>query len=168
MKKRVLIALGVLAILALLTAPAFAGGGGRARAGANQYTFYHSGAVLPAPPYGTADIEGSCGKLIVNQPQGEVSLVLTAIFDGLTPLQTYKVSIMNWNLPGAAGWSYTHYGPWTAVGFITADADGHADYHQNIWAGELTPGVYELSIWLNRQNPNLTILVSENFTVEIE
>ena len=95
MKKRVLIGLGMLAILALLATPALALGGGRAKAGANHYTFYHSGDVLPVPPYGSVDELGSSGTLIVNQPQGEVSVVLTAIFDGLTPGRTYNVFFMN-------------------------------------------------------------------------
>jgi hypothetical protein len=168
MKKRVLIALGVLAILALLTAPAFAGGGGRARAGASHYTFYHSGDFLPVPPYGTIDIEGSSGKLIVNQPEGEVSVVFTANFDGLLPSRTYKVYIMNYTCPGASGWSHDHYGCWTCVGNFTTDAYGHGDYHQNIWAGDLGLGTYNLSIWINDAGYGKTLLISDNFQVVIE
>jgi hypothetical protein len=168
MKKRVLIALGVLAILALLTAPAFAGEGGRARAGANQYTFYHSGDVQPVPPYGSIDIEGSSGKLIVNQPEGEVSVVFTANFNGLLPSHTYLVYIMNYGCPGAPGWTYLHRGPWTLVGSFTTDEYGHGDYHQNIWAGDLEPGTYNLSIWINDAGYGKTLLISENFQVVIE
>jgi hypothetical protein len=167
MKRRVLIGLGVLTILALLVTPASAGGG-RAKAGANQYTFYHSGDVQPVPPYGSIDIPGSSGKLIVNQPEGEVSVVFTAIFNGLKPNYVYTVHIMNLHSPGAPGWTYSHRGPWTLVGTFTTDEYGHGDYHQNIGAGELAPGTYELSIWINDSVIGLTLLISDNFQVVVE
>lgn len=169
MKKKAFIGLGALAILALLVVPAFAAGGGKAKAGASHYTFYHSGDVLPVPPYGSVDEPASSGKLIVNQPEGEVSLVFTAIFDGLTPDKLYYVYLMNYTCPNQPGWSYTHYGCWTRVGSFTTDEYGHADYHQNIWAGELQANsTYNLSVWINNAAAGKTILVSDNFPVAVE
>jgi hypothetical protein len=169
MKKQVLISLGVLAILALLVAPGLAWGDGKVKAGANQYSFYNSGDVLPVPPYGSVDEPESYAKLIVNQPLGEVSVVLTAVFSGLTPGRIYDVHFMNLGCPNAAGWSYTNYGCWTLMGSFTADENGHADYHRNIWADELLPGsTYNLSVWINNQVEELTMLVSDNFEVVVE
>jgi hypothetical protein len=169
MKKQVLISLGVLAILALLVAPALAWGAGKVKAGANQYSFYHSGDVLPVPPYGDVDEPESYAKLIVNQPLGEVSVILTAVFSGLTPGRIYDVYFMNFECPGAPGWTYSHYGCWTLMGSFTADEYGHADYHRNIWADELQAGsTYNLSVWINNQAEELTMMVSDNFEVVVE
>lgn len=168
MKKVVLIVFGALLMFGLVTATALAGVGGRATAGANHYTFYHSGAVQPVPPYGSIDIPGSSGKLIVNQPQGKVSVVLTANFNGLLPSHGYKVYIMNFASPGAQGWTYSHRGPWTLVGNFITDAYGHGDYHQNIRAGDMQPGTYNLSVWINDASRGLTLLISDNFQVTIE
>ena len=40
--------------------------------GAEKYEFFLSGDVMPSPPYGLSDVEGSeeKSKLIVNQPNG--------------------------------------------------------------------------------------------------
>lgn len=165
--KRTLFGMAVaLALVALLTVSASAGG--RARAGANRYTFCLSGDVQPAPPYGTIDIPGSSGKLIVNQPEGEVSVVLTASFDGLLPMRAYTVHLMNYASPGAAGWTYTHRGPWTLMGSFTTDEFGHGEWHLNIRAGDMVVGTYNLSMWINDAGAGLTLLISDNFQIVIE
>ena len=168
MKQRQCVALAALVVVALVTAPVGAAGGGRARAGATQYPFHLSGDVQPVPPYGSIDIPGSSGKLIVNQPEGEVSVVLTAIFDGLLPTRTYRVYIMNYAQPGASGWTYTHRGPWTLMATFTTDEFGHGDWHLNIRAGDLALGTYNLSVWINDGAHGLTLLISDNFEVVIE
>lgn len=52
-----------------------------------------SSAVMPVPPYGSMDIEGSdtMSKLIVNQPNGDVEVVINGVMKGLHPDTTYTV-----------------------------------------------------------------------------
>ncbi len=90
-------------------------------AGADKtYVWHLSGAVMPIPPYGLADIVGSdtASKLIVNQPNGNVSANLTGVMKGLMPNTTYTVYLSNpyvKYIPGAI------VGTWTVMGSYTHD-----------------------------------------------
>ena len=61
--------------------------------GAQTYAWYLSADVMPVPPYGSGDIEGSdtASKLIVNQPNGAVEVTVTGVMNGLAPNTTYTV-----------------------------------------------------------------------------
>ncbi|MBN2558465.1 MAG: hypothetical protein JXB33_06915 [Clostridia bacterium] len=63
--------------------------------GAEKYDFYLSGEVMPVPPYGGSDIEGSDerSKLIVNQPNGGAIANVTGVMKGLLPNTEYMVFI---------------------------------------------------------------------------
>lgn len=163
MKKKVLITLLVFVLLALLVTPAFAN-----KPGAGKYRYYQTGDVLPVPPYGSIDIPGSSGKLNVNQPKGDVELVLNTRFKGLKPNYLYRVYLMNLTCPGAPGWSYSHRGCWTQVGSFTTDLDGHGSFHKKYRNGDLSPGTYNLSVWVNDGSAGRTILVSDNFKAVID
>ena len=69
--------------------------------GAQTYAWNLSGAVMPVPPYGLADITGSdtASKLIVNQPNGAVEVTITGVMNGLTPERTYTVFLAREYIP---------------------------------------------------------------------
>lgn len=69
--------------------------------GAVKYDFFLSGDVMPVPPYGGSDIEGSDerSKLIVNQPNGTPAANVTGVMKGLMPETEYTVYISNGYMP---------------------------------------------------------------------
>ena len=69
--------------------------------GAEKYEFFLSGDVMPSPPYGLSDVEGSeeKSKLIVNQPNGKPFANVTGILKGLMPDSEYTVYIGKGYLP---------------------------------------------------------------------
>ena len=69
--------------------------------GAEKYEFFLSGDVMPSPPYGLSDVEGSDekSKLIVNQPNGKPIANVTGILKGLMPDTEYTVYIGKGYLP---------------------------------------------------------------------
>ena len=154
----------------LMLNAASAGGPPTVKPGATFPQFHESGDVLCVPPYGTIDVDGSGGKVVVNQPNGEVSAVVTTIANGLLPNRTYTVYLMNYGVPGADRWEDRgcSYGPWTAFGTFTTDADGHGDFHINILGTGMSPGTYQLSVWINDTAKGLTLLVSDSFEVVID
>ena len=70
-------------------------------AGAKEVDWNLSGDVMPVPPYGSFDIEGSdiASKLIVNQPNGNVEVTVTGVMKGLDPNTTYTVILSNGYTP---------------------------------------------------------------------
>jgi hypothetical protein len=171
MKKRLIVLTTVLILSMVLTGTVIAK---NAKAGAEKLLFYHAADVLACPRYCYNRADGATGKLIVNQPNGEVSVVLTANFDGLEPNNEYTVYVMNLDNPGAPGW--ISGGIWTGdsgdvVGTFITDMYGHGDYHLNIGASELVVGTYHFSVWVNDNgvaSGNKTLFVSDNFDVVIE
>lgn len=151
---------GLLVILVgLVLAPTTALAKG-ARPGAEKYSFYQACDLLGGAYCGEQEEPDATGKLIVNQPNGDVSIVLTAIFDGLEPNAEYIVYL--------AGTEYTTTWPGgKVVGTIVADDYGHADFHMNVEAADLATDDYTWSIWLNNAG-NQTVLVSDNFNFVIE
>jgi hypothetical protein len=81
-------------------------------AGAQKVAWHLSGAVMPVPPYGSLDVPGSdtASKLIVNQPNGDVAVVLTGVMNGLNPDTEYTVYVSK---------GYTPYTPANVVGAYT-------------------------------------------------
>lgn len=88
--------------------------------GIEKYKFYLSADLMPVPPYGTGDIEGSDikSKLLVNQPNGANLAVVTGIMKGLLPETEYTVYISNgykdvvsvWNVLGEYTYTFLHNG----------------------------------------------------------
>ena len=85
--------------------------------GVDKYNFYLSGDVMPTPPFGLADIEGSDidSKLLVNQPNGDYLANLTGIMKGLSADTEYTVYLSNgyletseiWNVLGTYTYNFT-------------------------------------------------------------
>lgn len=69
--------------------------------GAEKYEFFLSGDVMPSPPYGLSDVEGSDekSKLIVNQPNGKNVANVTGVLKGLIPDTEYTVFISDGYMP---------------------------------------------------------------------
>ena len=69
-------------------------------AGAQEVPWNLSSDVMPVPPWGLSDIDGSdtASKLIVNQPNGNTEVVITGAMNGLNPNTVYTVYPSN-------GWS---------------------------------------------------------------
>jgi len=99
-------------------------------AGAEEVAWNLSAAVMPVPPYGSADILGSDkeSKLIVNQPNGNTEVTITGVMNGLTPNTTYTVILSNGYTPYVyTGWNIT--GGWT---FIAEYGSGKYKHTYNI------------------------------------
>ena len=79
-------------------------------AGAINVPWNLSADVMPVPPYGSGDIPGSdtASKLIINQPNGNVEVVINGVMNGLNPSTVYTVYLSN-------GYSKT-YQRWSLVG----------------------------------------------------
>ena len=78
--------------------------------GAQKIDWNLSGAVMPAPPYGSLDIPSSdiLSKLIVNQPNGNTQTTVTGVMNGLSPNTTYTVYFSNGYTPATfTGWDVT-------------------------------------------------------------
>ena len=73
--------------------------------GAEKYEFFLSGDVMPSPPYGLSDVEGSeeKSKLIVNQPNGINLANVTGIMKGLMPNTEYTVYFSGGYMPYMVG-----------------------------------------------------------------
>lgn len=145
---------------------------GNAKTGAAQYDFYHAYGTLACPPYCPNIVEGASGKLIINQPNGQVSVGLTVIFNDLVPFTTYTVYIQNYYAPGAPGW--LPGGTWAdglLIGTFTTDEYGHGDFHYNVFGSDVALGTYNWSVWINNNavsSGNRTLFISDNFEVVIE
>jgi hypothetical protein len=111
MKKILSVALSLLLVLV------FAGSASAVKptenlASAQKVNWNLSGDVMPVPPYGSMDIEGSdtASKLIVNQPNGKIEAAITGVMKGLNPDTTYTVYLSK---------GYTKYSPLSMVGNYT-------------------------------------------------
>ena len=137
-----------------------------AKEGATKSEFHLSGEVQPTPPYGSRDVPGSGGKVISNQPNGKVEAIINTIVNGLKPNTLHQLYVMNYNNPGASGWTYNHRGPWTLMGTFMTDDEGHADFQMKIMKGDKSSGSYNLSVWINESG--CTVLISDNFQIVID
>ena len=107
--------------------------------GAEKYEFFLSGDVMPSPPYGLSDVEGSDekSKLIVNQPNGKPIANVTGILKGLMPSSEYTVFISNGYEP------YMLTENWSMVGdyILALDYNGSI-YTHDISITSQTDGVF--------------------------
>lgn len=143
----------------------------RVESGATLRTLHETREVLCVPPYGSVDVTGSSGRVIVTRPNGRVAAVITSAITGLKPNTTYTLFLMNFGLAGAARWEDRScpFGPgwWTSFGTFVTDNAGHAALHINVRHTDMPAGSYQLSVWINETSANLTALVSDSFEVEI-
>jgi hypothetical protein len=98
--KKLAISLAV-AMVALCVTLSTVGVASESESGAQTYTWFLSGAVMPVPPYGSRDIVGSdtASKLIVNLPSGAINATITGVMGGLTPDTTYTVYLSKDYMP---------------------------------------------------------------------
>ncbi|HCC67602.1 TPA: hypothetical protein DEP90_00055 [Patescibacteria group bacterium] len=92
------------------------------KAGARKIEWNLSSDVMPVPPYGSRDIEGSdeLSKLIVNWPNGEVQTNVTGVMKGLNPMTTYTVYLSKIYTPYQKV-DITGEWVWTVMGTYTHD-----------------------------------------------
>jgi len=118
----------LIAISILLVAPVLAVKPAGNLASAENVLWHLSADVMPVPPYGSRDIPGSdtASKLIVNQPNGDVEVVITGVMNGLHPNTEYTVYLSKAYTPYVfTGWSIV--GTWV-IRFIL----GASYYHDII------------------------------------
>lgn len=102
-----------ISLLLVCVAPVFAVKPSSNLAAAQKVAWNLSADVMPVPPYGSGDIPGSdeASKLIVNQPNGAVEVVLNGVMNNLNPDTTYTVYLSNSYTPYEyTGWDIT--GDW--------------------------------------------------------
>ncbi len=102
-----------LAMLLIAVSPVFAVKPTGNLASAEKVPWNLSAEVMKVPPYGSRDIPGSddASKLIVNQPNGEVEVVITGAMNGLHPSTVYTVYLSNGYTKTIPRWSLE--GDWT-------------------------------------------------------
>jgi len=103
----------LIAISILLITPVLAVKPAENLASAEKVPWNLSSEVMKAPPYGSRDISGSdeASKLIVNQPNGNVEVVITGVMNGLNPNTVYTVYLSNSYTKNIPRWSLE--GDWT-------------------------------------------------------
>jgi len=135
MKKAIIFILIVALILLAVPSVMFAAKPTDNNASAQKVAWNLSGAVMPVPPYGSLDIQGSdtASKLIVNQPNGNTEVTITGVMNGLNPNITYTVYLSK---------AYTKYTPTDVKGTYT-------------W---LVKDTYSHDLVIDTQNPDGTFL----------
>lgn len=93
-------------------------------AGNTRLDWHLSADLMPVPPYGSGDIEGSdtASKLNFNQPNGDVEAALTGIMKGLEPETVYTVFLSNAYAPyEEKGWDIS--GDWVIRSILGGNYD---------------------------------------------
>ena len=99
------------------------------------------------------------GKVNMIQPNGNVDVILGVSADGLDANTDYTVFF---DKDGGDP------GPWgESVGYFTTDEYGHGDWNYTAPAGTFDEGEYTYSVWINRADINLTVLISYDIHFEI-
>jgi len=135
MKTKVLYAIPLLALLLAMPMGASA-----VKPGATFVNWNLSGAVMPSPPWGLHDIIGSdtSSKLILNQPNGAVSVMLTGAMNGLAPNTLYTVYISNSYTTTTVAWSLN--GAWKLAFDSTLYPGGNPYMHDMTVTGGTATG----------------------------
>jgi len=164
---KVVALLAVLSVLLALAMPVHAGKGVHVPNGAVKQEFRNSGIYIQKT------IEGSGGKVILNQPSGAVAVTLTGVVNGLSPNTDYYAYLWagepqygpywcgstcplkgHYSPPSSVGipspWDGSEwYGTWFRFAQFTTDANGAASFHLNIFADEIDTGDYKLSVFVD-------------------
>lgn len=168
MKKRVLIALVVVLVLAATASVASAGGR------VIKSTGKDAAPMIPAVDMfglGSAydnewQIPGAKGKVNLIQPSGNVDVILGVGMDGLHPGTRYIVFLDEDGSLDANG--QPDPGPWIVVEDFWTDEHGHGDWNYTAPAGAFPAGPYKWAVWVNRTDPAATVLVSGNIEFSID
>jgi len=127
-----------------------------------------SGTVMPVPPYGSGDITNSdsASGLRVSHLDGEFKVKITGTMRGLHPTSRFRVFLLNSYVPQSTLPSrFSNAVP--PKSFFT-NSDGAYTWELYLRSSDFpNTGVHSLSVWLNELDPNRTILISNDFDVEI-
>jgi hypothetical protein len=167
MKTKGIILITALVLLCIAVAPSMAVKPADNHAGAQKYSWHLSGDVMPVPPYGSQDIPGSdtASKLIVNQPNGKIVVMINGVMNGLDPNTTYTVYLSNGYIP-QTDWPGLFDAATVPAFTFTTNATGSGTWHLNLQADDFPgTGTYPLSIWIDTAGK--TLLISDNFDVVI-
>jgi hypothetical protein len=138
MKRLLLAAAAVLALVAVMAVPAFG-------AGATKAPFY-------TVDNGTSDQVTSTlagGSVTFNAPSGAVALIINGDVKGLQPNFSYAVWVRD--LGGYSGPALTSYAPlgYFKLGTFTTNPQGNGSFHFNIQRSDLPAGTYNLQAAIN-------------------
>ena len=145
--RKVLLAIGLaLLMTAMVVSPAMAAGKGAIQA-----------SLYPCGPGQSNDVltnQPAQGKVIINTPNGNVTLNFTGIVNGLSPNTEYRVFVRDFtNYTGDSIWTN---GYWAELLAFTTSADGTGSFHLNILAADLPAGAYNIQIAINPAAEELT------------
>ena len=156
MKKALIVMTVVLLAVCLTGIPVYAK--------AQQASFYNEGFGI------NKTIPGSEGKVIINLPKGDVGMVAQGMVRNLELNTPYYVYLWaHYDTSWYTGTEATWLDSWAKFATITTNAAGHANFHINIDADDLTTGSYDISVWIDEaETPgSVTVLVSYEITVNI-
>jgi hypothetical protein len=118
-----------------------------AKAGALQIPFYpisggSSDNVLTEEP--------TQGKVMINTPDGNVTLILSGTLKGLLANHFYTVWVRNLDA-AYSGESFNSYLPlgYYLLGYFTTNENGMGNFHLNILAANLPSDGYEIQVAIN-------------------
>ena len=161
MKKYLILVLIVLIIGTLVIGVQAVGSKVTKSTGKDAAALIPAGERFPGSAYDNEwQIPGAKGKVNMIQPNGNVDVILAVSVDGLFANSKYKVSF---DMDGGAA------GPsWEFMGYFWTDDYGHGEWNYTVPAGTLTSGTHTLSVYINRQDPNWTVLISDDIVFIIE
>jgi hypothetical protein len=159
MKKLILALLVAVLLTTLVSSAAFAAP--PVGKGAQQVALY------PCGPGNSDDVltgSPAQGKVILNAPDGNVTLIINGIVKGLTPSTEYRVFVRE--IAAYTGESIWASGVWRELIAFTTEADGTGSFHLNIRAADLPAGGYNIQVAINPAAEELThtVLATEKFT----
>jgi len=155
MRKRIVIVLAVLALLAVIGVPAAAGGKWVDAQKAPFYIVYGCSSNVVS-----SDLAG--GQVVLVDPMGNVSLVVQGNVKGLASNAGYDAWVRN--LTGYTGPYLAVYPPlgYYKLATFTTDAEGNGSFHLNLRADELPDGTYQIQVAINPLgNQGCTVIATE-------
>ena len=138
-------------------------------AGAQQASFFNDG------PGVNKTIADSGGKVIINTPEGKTGMVIQGMIRNLDPNANYYVYLRAANIDdwyegdeatlfswGTGEYYYRFY-------LITTNEEGHANFHINIDADDLTDGTSpSLQVFIDEELGSfITVLISDAIQVTL-
>jgi hypothetical protein len=142
--KKLLIALVICMVLSTMVGGvALAAGKG----GAQQASFYP---VASGSSDNVLTDQPSQGKAIINNPKGNVTLIIEGNVEGLEANHFYTVWVRDIG-SGYTGESYNSYLPlgYFLIGYFTTDEYGEGNFHINVRAADLQANTYDIQVAIN-------------------
>ncbi len=160
--KKIAIALLLCMVLSIITGSAvFAAG----KAGAQRVPFYP--VDFGSSDYVRNDLPAQ-GAAVINDPMGNVALMIQGNVNGLQPNHFYTVWVRE-----LAGYTGDFLNSYTPLGYylldtFTTNEEGKGHFHLNIRAQDLSAGTYNIQVAINdAPSPDIigvTVLATEKYT----